>query len=158
VSAARADANRQWVVLAVVAGALVPAVSLAGCLGPKWAPEGTAAWAADDVGIVEVGERLYHYRTVYYPEPDTLNPQEDGYEVIFRDVDFYLVLVSCAVVGDWGSCALRAAIFLLDLVYEETVEPPQGLADGVGQVYLEEGGVAGLLWQGGQAIRLLVEA
>lgn len=142
--------------MAITALAILPAVAVSGCFGPQYAPEGTAAWSSAETGLVEFGETLYHYRTVYYPEPDTLHPQEDGYEVVFRDVSFYLVLVECVVVGDWGSCALRAAVFLLDLLYDDTVEPPQGLPAGLGQVYLEEGGAAGLLWRGGQAIRLLV--
>jgi hypothetical protein len=150
------QAGRPLLAVAITALAISPAVALSGCLGPKYAPEGTASWLSADTGLVEFGQTLYHYRTVYYPVPDTLHPQEDGYEVVFQDVSFYLLLVECVVIGDVGSCALRASIFVLDLLYDETIEPPQGLQAGLGQVYLEEGGAAGLLWQGGEAIRLLV--
>ena len=145
--------------LALALTALVASTAAAaGCLGSKPAMAGTAAWDDAEEGIVEVGRQLYHYRTVYWPEPDRLNPSRDGFEVIFQDTRFYIMLLTCGVAQDVLSCALRVSIWLLDLLYEEEVEPPQDLPEGLGQVYLEEGGHAGFLWQGANAVRLLVEA
>ena len=151
------EPTRPFLALALTA-LVASTAAAAGCIGSKPTPAGTALWAADEEGIVEIGRELYHYRTLYWPEPDTLDPGRDGIEVIFHDVKFYVMLMTCAMPDAVASCVLRVSIWILDLLYEDEVEAPAALPEGLGQVYLDESGDAGFLWQGGPQLRLLVEA